>query len=106
MKTTPNKFRPTSSMDTKSIMKMRRVYGRTDNYNWQSRIEWYPVGYKLNHKTISKQFGKLHYLACHAPDRVTKRWQKAYNLYYKKHFGVHNGASVRYLNNWSCHSWM
>ena len=106
MNTMPNKFRPSSSMDKKHIMKMRRVYGRTDNYNWQSRVEWYPVGYKLNHKTIFKQFGKLHYLACHAPDATTKRWQKAYNNFYKAHFGAFKGGSMRYLNTWSCHSWM
>ena len=105
MTTTSNKFRPSSSMDTKTIMKMRRVYGRTDNYNWQSRIEWHPVGFKLNHKTIFKQMGKLHYLACHAPDRVTKSWQKAYNNFQKAHFGTMHG-SVRYLNTWSCHSWL
>jgi hypothetical protein len=105
MNTMPNKFRPSSSMDTKSIMKMRRLYGRTDNYNWQSRVEWYPVRFKLNHKTIFKQFGKLHYLACHAPDRVTKRWQKAYNNFYKTHFGTMQGG-VRYLNKYSCHSWL
>ena len=106
MNTIPNKFRPSSSMDTKNIMKMRRIYGRTDNYNWQSRVEWYPVGFKLNHKTIFKQFGKLHYLACHAPDRVTKRWEKAYQNFYKAHFGAFKGASMRYLNTWSGHSWL
>lgn len=101
-----NKFRPSSSMSTRLIMKERRKYRHTDNYNWQSRIEWYPVGFKLNHKTIFKQFGKLHYLACHAPKPVTKKWQKAYNNYYTRHFGTHDGASVRYLNKWSCHSWL
>ena len=106
MNTLPNKFRPSSSMDKKNIMKMRLKYGRTDNYNWQSRIEWYPVGFKLNHKTIFKQFGKLHYLACHAPEPIQKRWTNAYRNYYKKHFGADKGASVRYLNKWSCHSWL
>lgn len=106
MNSMPNKFRPSSSMDKKSVMKDRLKMGRTDNYNWQSRIEWYPVGFKLNHKTIFKQMGKLHYLACHAPDATTKRWQKAYNNYYRKHFGAFKGASVRYLNTWSCHSWL
>ena len=102
----PNKFRPSSSMDKKTFMKMRRLYGRTDNYNWKSRVEWYPVGFKLNHKTIVKQFGKLHYLACHSPERVAKQWQKAYDNFYVKHFGTYKGASMRYLNTWSCHSWM
>lgn len=101
-----NKFRPSSSMDTKLIMRERRKYAHTDNYNWQSRVEWYPVGFKLNRRTIFKQFGKLHYLACHAPDKTTKKWQKTYDNYYKKHFGVFRGASMRYLNKWSCHSWL
>lgn len=105
MNTIPNKFRPSSSMETKAVMKMRLKYGRSDNYNWQSRIEWYPVGYNINHKTIFKQFGKLHYLACHAPKPVTKRWKKAYDLYYKTHFGTEKGT-MRYLNTWSCHSWL
>lgn len=106
MNTIPNKFRPSSSMTTKSIMRERRKYGHTDNYNWQSRVEWYPAGFKLNRKTIFKQFGKLHYLACHAPDKTTSKWQCAYNNFYTKHFGAFKGASVRYLNKWSCHNWL
>ena len=106
MKTIPNKFRPSSSMSTKSIMRERRKFGSClGNYNWQSRVEWYPVGYKLNRKTIFKQFGKLHYLACHSPEPITKKWQGAYNNFYKKHFGSYK-ASMRYLNNWSCYNWL
>lgn len=105
MNTLPNKFRPSSSMTTKSIMRGRRKYGGTDNYNWQSRVEWYPVGFKLNHKTIFKQFGKLHYLACHSPKPITRKWQKGYDNFYKKHFGSYK-ASMRYLNDWSCHNWL
>lgn len=106
MNTLPNKFRPSSSMSTKHIMKMRRVYGRTDNYNWQTRIEWYPVGFKLNHKVICRQMGKLHYLAYHAPDPVTKKWSSANRNFMNKHFGDAGNASMRYLNKWSCHSWL
>ena len=106
MSIVPNKFRPSSSMVTKLIMRERRKYGHTDSYNWQSRVEWYPAGFKSNRKTIFKQFGKLHYLACHAPEKTTKKWQKTYDNFYKKHFGVYNGTSVRYLNKWSCHSWL
>jgi hypothetical protein len=106
MKTFPNKFRPSSAMDTKSIMRERRRHGSNlGNYNWQSRVEWYPAGYKLNKKTLGKQFSKLHYLACHSPEPITKKWQKAYNNFYKKHFGSFK-TSVRYLNNWSCHNWL
>ena len=107
MNSPPNKFRPSSSMNTKSIMRERRKHGAClGSYNWQSRVEWYPAGYKLNRKTIFKQFGKLHYLACHSPEPITKKWQKAYDNFHRKHFGTYKGASMRYLNNWSCHNWL
>jgi len=98
-----NKFRP-QNISKRYIIKERLLTGHVESYNWQSRIEWYPVGYRLNKKTISKQFSRLHYLACHAPESVNKRWKKPYDNFYKKHFGTK--ASVRYLNQWSCHSWM
>ena len=106
MKNFPNRFRPSSAMDTKSIMRERRKHGHTDNYNWQSCVEWYPAGYKLNRRTICKQFGRLHYLACHSPEPVAKKWQRAYNNFHARHFGAFRGASMRYLNKWSCHSWL
>jgi hypothetical protein len=107
MNNLPNKFRPSSAMITKSIMRERLKFGSClGNYNWQSRVEWYPVGFKLNHKTIFKQFGKLHYLACHSPEPIQKKWQSAYNNFHTKHFGAFKGASMRYLNKYSCHSWL
>lgn len=101
-----NKFRPSSSGTTLYIMKQRRIYGRTDNYNWQTRTEWYPVGYGLNKRTIMKQFIKLHYLACHAPESVTKKWQSAYNQFQNKHFASKGKASMRFLNTYTAHSWL
>jgi hypothetical protein len=48
-----NKFRPSSAMTTKGVMRERLKFGSTlGNYNWQSRVEWYPVGFKNNHKLI------------------------------------------------------
>lgn len=99
------KFRPSSSMTTKLIMRERLKYGHTDNYNYQRRGDWYPAGFKLNHKTIFKQFGKLHYLACHSPEKIQKRWIIVYNNFHTRHFGTFKG-SMRYLNNWSCHKWL
>jgi hypothetical protein len=86
-------------------MRERRKHGHTNNYNWQSRVKWHPVGYKLNKQTISRQFGQLHYLACHAPEPVQKKWKHAYDTFYARHFGSFNG-SMRYLNDWSCHAWL
>ena len=99
-----NKFRPQDLPKIYTIRE-RLKYGRTDNYNWQTRIKWYPAGWGFNKKVIGDMHGKLHYLACHAPKPIQKRWAKAYKMFYKKHFGTTH-ASVRYLNNWSCHSWL
>ena len=102
----PNRFRPSSSMNTQRIMRERRKHGSAlGSYNWQSRVIWYPVGYRLNKQTLFKQFGRLHYLACHSPKPISKKWQQAYDVFHKKHFGTFNG-SMRYLNNWSCHAWL
>jgi hypothetical protein len=100
-----NKFRP-QNIGKRYIIKQRLLVGHTQSYNWQSRIEWYPAGYRVNKKTIARQFARLHYLACHAPGPVAKGWQKAYNNFYQQHFGVYKGGSMRYLNTWSCHAWM
>lgn len=99
-----NKFRP-QDLPKSFTIKQRLKYGRTESYNWQTRVKWYPAGWGFNKKVIGDQFGKLHYLACHAPKPIQKRWSKLYNIFYKKHFGVHK-TSVRYLNQWSCHSWL
>ena len=99
-----NKFRPQDTPKS-AIIKQRLKYGHSDNYNWQTRIKWYPAGWGFNKKVIGDAHSRLHYLACHAPEPIKKRWAKAYEMFYKKHFGTKH-ASVRYLNNWSCHSWM
>lgn len=100
-----NKFRP-QSIGKSYIMKQRLHYGRTDSYNYQTRIEWFPVGYTYNKKVIAKQFQKLHYLACHSPEPVAKKWQSAYNQFYKKHFASGGKASIRFLNTYTAHSWL
>lgn len=99
-----NKFRP-QDLSKRYIIKERLKYGRSENYNWQTRVKWYPAGWGFNKKVIGDMHGKLHYLACHAPKPIQKRWTKAYDNFYKKHFGTKH-ASVRYLNEWSCHSWL
>lgn len=100
-----NKFRP-QDLPKSYIMKQRLKYGQNDNYNWQTRIEWFPAGYGLNKRTIAKQFQKLHYLACHAPKLVAKRYKSAYTLFENKHFARKGKASMRFLNRYTCHSWL
>ena len=98
-------FRP-QDLPKRFTIKERLKTGRTENYNFRYRRgEWYPAGYRLNKKTLSKQFGTLHYLACHSPAPIAKKWNKAYTVFYTKHFGSHR-ATARYLNKWSCHAWL
>jgi len=99
-----NVFRP-QDLPKSYIFKQRLTFGKSENYNWHSRVKWYPVGWGLNKKVLSKQFGRLHYLACHAPKPIQKKYRVAYENFYHKHFGTKH-ASVRYLNNYSCHSWL
>jgi hypothetical protein len=100
-----NKFRP-QDIGTRYIIKQRLLTGRSENYNWQSRTVWYPAGWKVNKRTIGKQFLRLHYLACHAPKPVQKRWASAYQNFMNRHFSSGGKASMRYLNNHSAHSWL
>ena len=78
----------------------------TSMYNFVDRAKWYPAGWRFNKKVIGNQFSKLHYLACHAPAPVQKRWHGAYREFMNRHFGDRGKASVRYLNKWSAHSWL
>ena len=98
-----NKFRP-QDLPKSFVVKQRLQQGRAENYNWQARVKWYPAGWGFNKRVIGDQFSRLHYLARHAPAPVQKKWSQAYDVFYKKHFGV--GASMRYLNTWSCHAWL
>lgn len=100
-----NVFSP-SGMSTKYIMKQRLKYGRSDTYNFRPRSNWYPMGWKLNHRIIAKQFSNLHLLACHSPEKVQSKWRQAYNVFMNKHFGNSGRGTMRYLNKYSCHSWL
>lgn len=100
-----NKFRP-QQLHKSYIIKHRLKYGCVDNFNWQTRVKWYPAGWKINHRVLGRIHSRLHYLACHAPEPIRKQWRARYQMFMNKHFGDTGQASVRYLNTWSCHRWM
>jgi hypothetical protein len=87
-------------------MQYRLRYGRNYNIAWQTRARWYPVGWKPNQISISRRFGQLHYLACHAPAPVQAKWRTAYQQFCAQHLAGQGRPTVRYLNNWSCHAWL
>lgn len=100
-----NKFRP-QEISKVAVMKQLLKYGRSDNYNFQARVKWYPAGWGVNKRVLGNIHSRMHYLACHAPEPIQKKWRKTYDVFMKKHFGDAGKASMRYLNTWSCHSWL
>jgi hypothetical protein len=100
------KFRP-QQLSKRILIKERR-YGKNINYNFVSRDKWFPAGWGYNQKILGSIFSKLHYLACHSPEPIQKKWSKSYKNFEKAHLGDMTGRlmSIKYANNWSCGKWL
>jgi hypothetical protein len=100
-------FRP-HEKSVQSIMKLRRqgYSNNWTNYNFVNRAKWYPAGWKYNQRVIGSMHSRLHYLACHAPAPVCRKWRATYNNFMIKHFGANGKGTMHYLNKWSAHSWL
>jgi hypothetical protein len=98
-----NKFRP-QEVSKKYRLKQRIQSGIVNNYNWQSRVRWYPAGWKINHQTLGRIFRQLHYLGSHAPKPIQARWRRQENLFLKAHIPVK--ASIRYIEKFSAGRWL
>lgn len=98
-------FRP-QNINKVYLMKDHLHHGADRKHNFQTRHDRFPAGYLINKKTIAKQFAKLHYLACHAPKPIALKWRSAYNVFMIKHFADKGKASMRFLNNHTCNSWL
>lgn len=99
-----NKFRP-QEIHKPARMREYRL-GMRENYNWQTRVKWYPAGWGFSKRVIGGIHSRLHYLACHAPEPIQKQYRTKYAVFTKKYFGDNGKASMRYLNTWSAHSWL
>ena len=99
-----NKFRP-QEVSKVSVMKQRLKYGRTDNYNWQTRTKWVPVGYTKNQISILRRWQQIHHYSSHA-HHCAPHWKVAEKMFNKQFLGSEGKASMRYLNKWSAHSWL
>ncbi len=97
------RFRPQGLSKT-FLMRQRLKHGVNDTYKWQTRTNWYPAQYKLNHRTIMRIFQQIHHYGCHAPGPVMKRWKNAERQFMKAHFP--DNASMRYDNKYTCHRWL
>lgn len=100
-------FRP-QEKSTRTTMRLRRMgYGNEwINYNFVNRAKWFIAGWQVNQRVIGSMHSRMHYFACHAPKPIQKKWRVTYNNFMIKHFGAAGKGTMRYLNKWSCHSWM
>jgi hypothetical protein len=96
------RFRP-QNVSKRAIMVERLKFKKTFSYNYQERHS-YVRDLTINRIGISRRFGQLHYLACHAPTPVAKRWWAAYKSFQRKYLPT--GGSMRYVNTWTAHSWL
>ena len=99
------KHRP-MDVSKKYRIRYRLETGRSESYNWHSRVRWYPVGWRLNRQTLGRIFGRLHYLARHAPKPIQLKYKRVYNLFEEKYFATKGKASMRYLNKYTAHKWL
>ena len=100
-------FRPQDHSKVHTIKLRRKGYDNAwINYNFVNRAKWYPAGWGFNKRVLGRIHRRMHYLAFHAPVPNQKKWRVTYNNFMIKHFGAAGKGSMRYLNNWSCHSWL
>lgn len=99
-----NKFRP-QEMPKSYIMKQRLKWGRSDNYNWQTRSNWVPACLKKNQISILRRWQQIHHFACHTA-KPARHWVKANKMFEKQFLGTYGKGTMRYLNKWSSHSWL
>lgn len=100
-------FRPQDYSKVHTIKLRRMGYDNAwINYNFQNRAKWYLAGWGVNKRVLGSMHSRMHYFACHAPEPVRKQWRTKYDSFMHKHFGDAGCASIRYLNTWSCHSWL
>jgi hypothetical protein len=102
-----NRFRPVDMGPLFYWREYKKLGYRTDiDYNWQPREEWWPAGYKFNHRVIGRQFKVLHYRAHHAPKPIRQKWIKIARDFEARHFATRGKASVRYINTYTAAKWL
>ena len=99
------KYRPVE-ISAKYRIKYRLETGRNETYIWRSRIRWQPAGWQINHKTLGRIHSRLHYLGCHAPEKVQAKWHIVYNQFKVKYLATKGKASNRFLEKHTAYKWL
>ena len=100
-----NKYRP-MDVSKKYRIRYRIETGRSESFNWRSRVRWYPAGWNINRQNLFRVFSKLHYLGCHAPKPIQQKYRKLYNLFTAKYLATKGKTSTRYISNYTAHKWL
>jgi hypothetical protein len=99
-----NKFRP-QEISKSYVMKQRLKYGRTDNFNWQTRSNWVPASFTKNQVSIFRRWQQIHHFASHAPSCLP-HWKVANKMFNEKFFASKGNPSMRFANTYTAHSWL
>lgn len=99
-----NRFRP-QSVPKAYIFKQRLYYGRADNYNWQTRVRWFPAKMTKNKIGILRRWQQIHHYASHT-DRPALHWRRANHMFNEKFLANQGRASMRFLNRYTAHKWL
>lgn len=101
-----NRFRP-QEIYPRYRLKYWLKYGRYPSHNWQSRYTYKRVHpLPVNQETLGRIFSRLHYLACHAPKPVQKKWRPAYNNFIKRYCAEGGRHSIKFANKHTAHAWL
>lgn len=92
------KFRPIQ-ISNKARLKHFLHTGIKQSYNFVSNDRYYLACYTYNLIFLHRVFIRLHYLACHAPNSIQKKYKPCYNRFNKIHFPIK--ASINYSNTYS-----
>lgn len=98
------RFRP-QSLPTRFLVKERLQTGRTNNYNWQSRVTWIPAGLTKNRIGILRRWQQIHHHACHT-EKPRQYWVAANKMFEQRFLASRGKASMRFLNTYTAHSWL
>jgi hypothetical protein len=75
------------------------------NYNLRERPKDIKIkGATINKLTLIKLFGRLHYLACHAPKAIQNKWTSTYNKFRLKHLPYK--TYPRWCNEYTPQEWI
>lgn len=76
------------------------------NVNFEQRSNYQPINWSSHQQQFARRFYRLHYLACHSPNKIQQKYKHVYKNFMDRHFGERGKSSIRFINAHTCHKWM